>query len=83
MQDVFKILEDAANLGNINAKLQIGWSKLFGAHMKQNVTEARKIFEEVAAQNVPFAQMVRFFHVFFSRSIKHVLVFKQPVNFAA
>nr|XP_018909659.1 PREDICTED: protein sel-1 homolog 1-like [Bemisia tabaci] len=57
MQDVFKILEDAANLGNINAKLQIGWSKLFGAHMKQNVTEARKIFEEVAAQNVPFAQM--------------------------
>lgn len=52
----YSLLEVSSALGNVNAKLHIAWSKLFGT-LEQNIPKAVQIFSELAAQNNPEAQL--------------------------
>ena len=54
----YKLLESAANLGHTEAREKVAWASLFGRHLKQNLTHAYELFQDLATKGNPDAQMV-------------------------
>lgn len=49
---------EASKLGNVDAKLKVGWGFLLGGTLSQDLEKASKIFQELADSGVPDAHMV-------------------------
>jgi len=47
----WRFIDEAAELGNVDAKVKIGLSKLLGTHYQQDVAKAKEIFEKAAGED--------------------------------
>ena len=52
------MLEKAADFGHNEAKRKVAWACMFGKFLKQNLTKAEEIFEELSSKGDPEGQMV-------------------------
>ncbi|XP_064490270.1 protein sel-1 homolog 1-like [Ornithodoros turicata] len=53
----YESLEQAANLGHVEAQELVGRAYLFGDVLQQNIHRAKELFEALAAKGVPSGQM--------------------------
>ena len=58
-QHAYDLLSSAAELGHTEARQKVAWARLLGRHLKQNITQAAEIFEDLAIKGNAEAQMVR------------------------
>lgn len=56
-KQAYNLLSVAADKGNREAKVLVGWAKLFGNPIRQNVEEAREIFSDLAEAGNPDGHM--------------------------
>ena len=54
----YQLLNDATDLGHVDAEVEIGFAHLMGAFLPLQISKARKIFEKHAASGNPRAQAV-------------------------
>lgn len=53
----YTLLMEAAEMGNADAKALVAWAKVFGNPLKQDLEEAREIFNSLAEKGVPDGHM--------------------------
>ncbi|XP_060521129.1 protein sel-1 homolog 1 [Cylas formicarius] len=53
----YELLLEATKKGNLDAKALVAWAKLFGNPLKQNIQEAKEMFEELVAMGNPDGHM--------------------------
>lgn len=54
----YKLLMQASEMGNMDAKAMIAWAELFGNPLKQNLVSAKITFIELADRGHPDGHMV-------------------------
>lgn len=58
-QQAFKLMQEAADKGSLDAKAMIAWAELFGNPLKQNLQSATKTFTHLAEVGHAEGHMVK------------------------
>ena len=61
-QEAYLLIQQAADHGHLKAKAQIGWAKVFGSTLRQDLPGALEIFEELVRYGLPDAHTVSNFY---------------------
>lgn len=56
-EHAYTLFKSAAELGHIESKIKVAWARLLGNHLKQNITQAGELFDELATKGNADAQM--------------------------